>query len=169
MDLNKKFNKDLKFGNNGEKIVAMYMAINGMTIVNDESTDSKDYDIVMYSPKANKNLYMEIKTDNYVNDNKDTGNIAIETRYRGKPSGISVTKSDWWVYYMPDISVNNLWMMECDKLKRFIKENIKDLKVVKGGDNNWSELILIPRKKYAKYFGVDTIKKTYWNEQKTNE
>ena len=59
--------------------------------------------------------------------------------------------------------------MECDKLKRFIKENIKDLKVVKGGDNNWSELILIPRKKYAKYFGVDTIKKTYWNEQKTNE
>jgi len=163
MSLNKKFKKDLEFGNVGEKIVAAYMAINGMTIVSDESTDTKDYDIIMYSPKADKNLYMEVKTDNYVDDNNDTGNIAIEIRYRGKPSGISTTKSDWWVYYMPDISVNNLWMMPCDKLKRFIKENIKDLKVVKGGDNNWSELVLIPRKKYAQYFGVDTIKKTKWN------
>ena len=166
MNLNKKFKKDLEFGNAGEKIVAMYMAINGMTIVNDESGDNKDYDIVMYSPKADKNLYMEVKTDNYVDDNKDTGNIAIEIRYRGKPSGISTTKADWWVYYMPDISSSNLWMMECDKLKRFIKENIQDLKVVKGGDNNWSELVLIPRKKYAQYFGVDTIKKTKWNDKK---
>ena len=166
MSLNKKFKKDLEFGNVGEKIVAAYMAINGMTIVSDESTDTKDYDIIMYSPKADKNLYMEVKTDNYVDDNNDTGNIAIEIRYRGKPSGISTTKSDWWVYYMPDISVNNLWMMPCDKLKRFIKENIKDLKVVKGGDNNWSELVLIPRKKYAQYFGVDTIKKTKWDDKK---
>tara|TARA_R100000664_G_scaffold34214_1_gene55122 strand:- start:2752 stop:3243 length:492 start_codon:yes stop_codon:yes gene_type:complete len=159
MDLNKKFKKDLKFGNNGEKIVAMYMAVNGMSIVSDESGDNKDYDIVMYSPKADKNLYMEVKTDNYVDDENDTGNIAIEIRYRGNPSGISTTKADWWVYYMPDISHSNLWMMECDKLKRLIKENIQELKVVKGGDNNWSELVLIPRKKYAQYFGVDTIKK----------
>ena len=166
MDLNKKFKKDLKYGTTGEKIVAMYMAINGMSIVRDESTNTKDYDIVMYSPKADKNLYMEVKTDNYVDNENDTGNIAIEIRYRGKPSGISTTKADWWIYYMPEISFNNLWMMECDKLKRSIKENIKDLKVVKGGDNNWSELVLIPRKKYAQYFGVDTIKKTYWNEKK---
>ena len=166
MDLNKKFKKDLKYGTDGEKIVAMYMAINGMSIVRDESTNTKDYDIVMYSPKADKNLYMEVKTDNYVDNENDTGNIAIEIRYRGNPSGISTTKADWWVYYMPEISFNNLWMMECDKLKRFIKENIQDLKVVRGGDNNWSELVLIPRKKYAQYFGVDTIKKTYWNEKK---
>ena len=38
MDLNKKFKKDLKYGTAGEKIVAMYLSINGMTIVNDEST-----------------------------------------------------------------------------------------------------------------------------------
>jgi len=164
MDLNKKFNKDLKFGNKGEKVVALYMAINGMTIVSDESGDNKDYDIVMYSPKSDKNLYMEVKTDNYVDNENDTGNIAIEIRYRDKPSGISTTKADWWVYYMPEISLNNLWMMECDKLKRFIKENIQDLKVVKGGDNNWSELVLIPRKKYAQYFGVDTIKKKYFKK-----
>tara|TARA_R100000315_G_scaffold7082_1_gene2326 strand:+ start:208 stop:708 length:501 start_codon:yes stop_codon:yes gene_type:complete len=166
MDLNKKFKKDLKYGTAGEKIVAMYLSINGMTIVNDESTNTKDYDIIMYSPKADKNLYMEIKTDNYVNNEKDTGNIAIEVEYKGKPSGISVTKADWWVYYMPEISTNNLWMMECDKLKRFIKENVKDLKIVMGGDNNMSKLVLIPRKKYAQYFGVDTIKKTYWDDKK---
>ena len=89
MDLNKKFKKDLKYGTAGEKIVALYLSINGMTIVNDESTNTKDYDIIMYSPKADKNLYMEIKTDNYVNNEKDTGNIAIEVEYKGNPSGIS--------------------------------------------------------------------------------
>ena len=50
--------------------------------------------------------------------------------------------------------------------KRFIKENVKDLKIVMGGDNNMSKLVLIPRKKYAQYFGVDTIKKTYWDDKK---
>ena len=164
MATNNKYKKDLKYGLEGERVVAFYLSINGMKIIR-EDIKGEDYDIIMYSPKADKNLYMEIKTDNYVNDNNDTGNIAIEIRYKGNPSGISATKADWWVYYMPEISVNNLWMMECNKLKRFIKENIKDLKVVKGGDNNWSELVLIPRKKYIQYFGVDTIKKTYWDEK----
>jgi hypothetical protein len=158
---NKKVEKDRAFGEQGEKIIAVYLALQGMVIVDglDKKGKNSDYDLIMYSPKADKNLYMEVKTDKYVNDERDTGNIAIEIEFKGKPSGISVTKSDWWVYYMPNISVNNLWMMECDKLKRFIKENIKDLKIVMGGDNNKSKLILIPRRKYSKYFGVDTIKK----------
>ena len=30
----------------------------------------------------------------------DTGNIAIEIRYKNKPSGLSVTKSDYWAQVM---------------------------------------------------------------------
>jgi hypothetical protein len=154
-----KFNKDLEYGRKGEKIVAIYLALQGMQIIEGISKDyyNPDYDLLMYSPKHDKNLKMEVKTDDYVDDNFDTGNIAIEIMFKGKPSGISTTKSDWWVYYMPKISSNNLWMMRVDLLKELIKNNIKDLKVVMGGDDNQSKLVLIPRKEYSKYFGIDTI------------
>ena len=54
--------------------------------------------------------------------------------------------------------------MEVDKLKKLIKKNIKNLRVVMGGDNNQSKLILIPRKEYSRYFGIDTIKKKELDE-----
>jgi len=158
---NKKVEKDRKFGEEGEKIIALYLAMQGMEIVDglDKKGKNYDYDLIMYSPKADKNLKFEIKTDDYVSDDRDTGNIAIEIEFKGKPSGLSVTKSDWWVYYMPNIASNNVWMMEVDKLKGLIKKNIKNLKVVMGGDDNQSKLILIPRKEYSRFFGIDTIKK----------
>ena len=157
-----KFNEDLEDGRSGEKIVALYLALQGMQVVEGVSKDeyNPDYDLIMFSPKANKNLKFEVKTDDYISDDSDTGNIAIEIMFKGKPSGLSATKSDWWVYYMPNISSNNLWMMEVDKLKGLIKKNINNLRVVMGGDDNQSKLILIPRREYSRYFGIDTIKKT---------
>lgn len=162
-----KFNKDLEYGRKGEKIVATYLALQGMQIIEGISKDyfNPDYDLLMYSPKHDKNLKMEVKTDDYVSDSSDTGNIAIEIMFRGSPSGLGSTKSDWWIYYMPNIGSNNLWMMEVSKLKQLIKDNIKNLKVVMGGDEDKSKLVLIPRKKYAHHFGVDTIKKTHLNEK----
>tara|TARA_B110000238_G_C16046060_1_gene403957 strand:- start:358 stop:864 length:507 start_codon:yes stop_codon:yes gene_type:complete len=158
---NEKVEKDRKFGENGEKIIALYLSLQGMEIIDGLEKDGKnsDYDLIMYSPKVDKNLMFEVKTDDYVSDDKDTGNIAIEISFKGNKSGLSVTKSDWWVYYMPNISSNNVWMMEVDKLKTLIKKNIDNLKVVMGGDDNQSKLILIPRKEYSRHFGIDTIKK----------
>ena len=37
--------------------------------------------------------------------------------------------------------------------------DISELKVVMGGDDNKSKLVLIPRKEYSRYFGIDTIVK----------
>ena len=50
-------------------------------------------------------------------------------------------------------------MMEVSRLRKLIKDNISELKVVMGGDDNKSKLVLIPRKEYSRYFGIDTIVK----------
>lgn len=153
------FEKDLEFGREGERIIGVYLSLQGMKVIEGLSKDyyNPDYDLLMYSPKHDKNLKMEVKTDNYICDKNDTGNIAVEIMYKNKPSGISTTKSDWFMYYMPKISSNNLWMIEVSKLKELIKTNIKDLKTVMGGDNDDSKIVLIPRNKYSKYFGIDTL------------
>ena len=99
-----------------------------------------------------KSLTLRIRLDDIISDGREV-QILENLRYcktmLGKAFDVTLWHED----------------VEEKELKRFIKENIQDLKVVKGGDNNWSELILIPRKKYAQYFGVDTIKKTYFDEK----
>ena len=101
----------------------------------------------------------EVKTDDYCTDDSDTGNIAVEIKYKGNPSGISTTYAQWFVYYYKHVSKDNLWMIQVDNLKSLIKENIKDIKFVNGGDNNDSYIALIPRDKFRDKFGIDTIEK----------
>ena len=151
MNLKSKFEKDLKQGNNGEKIIMMYLFCQGMKLVG--FNDDYKYDIKMFSEKRNEEVLFEVKTDVYP---KDTGNLAIEIRYKGKPSGISHTEADWFIYWYRDISFNNVWMIKVDDLKSLIKKS--NFKIVNGGDDNQSQLVLIPRKEYKKYFKIDTIK-----------
>tara|TARA_R110002020_G_scaffold144946_1_gene318148 strand:+ start:4218 stop:4706 length:489 start_codon:yes stop_codon:yes gene_type:complete len=151
MSSKNKFEKDLEQGNNGEKIIMMYLFCQGMKFVS--FNDDYRYDIKMHSEKRNEEVLFEIKTDVYA---KDTGNIAIEIRYKGKPSGISHTEADWFIYWYRDIPFNNVWMIKVKDLKSLIKKS--NFKIVNGGDDNQSQLVLIPRKKYKEYFKVDTIK-----------
>ena len=58
---------------------------------------------------------IEVKTERDIW--ADTGNMAIEIRYKGKPSGISHTEADWFIYWYRDLSFNNLWMIKVDDLK----------------------------------------------------
>lgn len=51
-----------------------------------------DYDI--FIPETNKKI--EVKYDRQCNK---TGNIFIEIEILGKPSGLSVTKADYWVFF----------------------------------------------------------------------
>ena len=52
----------------------------------------KDYDI--YIPE--KNIGVEVKRDE---KSKYTGNLVIEVEFNGKPSALSTTKADYWVFY----------------------------------------------------------------------
>ena len=60
----------------------------------------KDYDI--YVPE--KNMGIEVKRDE---KSKYTGNLVVEIEFNGKPSALSTTKADYWVFYDGD---NYIWI-----------------------------------------------------------
>ena len=91
------------------------------------------------------NNKIEVKTERDIW--KTTGNIAIELRYNGSPSGISSTDSNLWVHLL---SYNGVieggFMFKVDQLRDKIKKLHKqgDLKMVMGGDGNMSQMALLP-------------------------
>ena len=76
-----------------------------------------------------------------------TGNIAIEYESRGKPSGIAVTKSEWWCTILMDkTEIEHIILTPTYKIIKIAREFYMKGKTVKGGDNNTSKLVLIPIK-----------------------
>ena len=115
----KKFDLDLEFGQMGEKFV---------------------------EDLQNGNTKIEVKTERDLW--KTTGNIAVEIRYKNKPSGISTTGSSVWIHLLSDNDkIVGGYIFSVDYLKKKIidlKEEGK-LKLVMGGDFNASQMALIPR------------------------
>ena len=93
------------------------------------------------------NKKIEVKTERDIW--KTTGNIAIEIRCNGKPSGISTTESSVWMHYL---SLNGVimggFLFKVDQLRAKIKKLHKEdnLKIVMGGDDNLSQMALLPIK-----------------------
>ena len=76
-----------------------------------------------------------------------TGNIAIEFKYKGKPSGISTTKAHVWVLLLAQNSIiKGGFIFQVKDLKVKIKKLYKEgnLNIKMGGDNKWSSLFLLP-------------------------
>ena len=79
----------------------------------------------------------------------DTGNIVVEIRYKSKPSGLSVTQADYWAHIMTkDSVIKFILLFPVETLKKRVKYLLKNkkAKIVMGGDDNQSALILIPLK-----------------------
>ena len=116
----KGFDLDLKFGKMGEEFVAEVF-------------------------EGNSNV--EVKTERDIW--KTTGNIAIEIRCNGKPSGLSTTESTVWVHLLAHNGViEGGFLFKVDQLKEKIKNLHKQgsLKMVMGGDDNLSQMALLPIK-----------------------
>jgi hypothetical protein len=107
------FKKDLQYGQQGEKFVQSFL----------DSLSGGAF---------------EVKTDRYRN-----GRMAVEVEqnpYRKtdeegvqvwKPSGINVTKAQWWVYvYTLDGKEGAFAVISVKRLKRYIKKNKKNLKMM---------------------------------------
>jgi len=118
---------------------------------------SKNFDIDLkfgqiYEEKI-KSIFagkIEVKTER--DKWKETGNIAIEIRYKGKPSGLSTTDADWWFHlltYKGKVEVG--FMFKVSRLKKMIKNKMKKDKIcfMYGGDSGESELIIIPIKEIS--------------------
>ena len=91
------------------------------------------------------NTKIEIKTERDMW--KKTGNIAIEIRYKGQPSGISTTESSVWMHYLTENGVIiGGFLFKVDQLRAKIKKLHKEgsLNIVMGGDDNLSQMALLP-------------------------
>ena len=90
----------------------------------------------------NGEFKLEAKTDFLC---KDTGNVFIEFRSRGKDSGIKVTTADFWSFVLPqsqdDFPI--IIFIHLSKLKKLIET--KKYKIVNGGDAMTSKGYLIPK------------------------
>ena len=116
-----KFDHDLEFGRLGEDFVKAFQS---------------------------KNTKVEVKTERDIW--KTTGNIAIEIRCRGKLSGISATEAETWIHLLSwKNKIEGGYIFSTDYLKRKIKKLKEDgdIKIVMGGDDNMSQMVLIPRDK----------------------
>tara|TARA_R110000803_G_scaffold53653_1_gene109991 strand:- start:68 stop:574 length:507 start_codon:yes stop_codon:yes gene_type:complete len=150
------FEKDLVLGEQGEKMVALYlMLVHDMTFLG-YNKDNR-FDILMRNRISNEKKTFEVKTDYYVDEHNDTGNMAIEIRHKNKPSGISCTKADVFIYFFRNLAENNIWMIKTSELKSLIKDNVSGLKRVMGGDTKETEILLIPKHKFKNSFYIDEI------------
>ena len=90
-----------------------------------------------------QNKTIEVKRDLMT---KDTGNVFIEYECRGKPSGISKTKSDFYC-----IAVEYMFIiLPTKKLKNIVRPFIGTSRDVVGGDDNLSKGILLSTKELIK-------------------
>ena len=97
---------------------------------------------------------IEVKTerDKWI----ETGNIAIEIRCRGKKSGLSVTESDWWFHILSEKGkVKGMICLPVEELKNICRVMIKNgtAKKIMGGDDNESEILLLPIKELIGLIG----------------
>ena len=116
----KKFDLDLKFGQLGEEFVRDMQQGNTM---------------------------IEVKTERDIW--KNTGNIAVEIRCNGRPSGISTTGSNVWVHLLSyKDKIEGGFIFNVTDLKGKIKTLVekKKAKIVMGGDFDASQMVLLPRK-----------------------
>ena len=90
---------------------------------------------------------VEVKTE--IDTWRHTGNIAIEIRCRGKKSGISVTEAQTWIHllsYKNKIEGGFIFQTKYLKDKIVEMHKNKTIKIVMGGDDNMSQMVLIPIK-----------------------
>jgi len=84
---------------------------------------------------------IELKTENY--QWEKTGNICIEIKQRGEPSGISVTEADYWVHELQREGETLVYLMfPVDRLKELCKTAGTVRKA--GGDGGRFTNVTIP-------------------------
>lgn len=125
------FKDDLIEGHEWEQKVANWLQSRGAEIIESNNTSSHD---ILYK-KNGKLLQMEIKHDIL---SKSTGNVAIEFKSNGLPSGICTSKADYWCQIVED---KYLYIID----RPYLIYNILKGKyrVTSGGDNHKTYMYII--------------------------
>lgn len=84
---------------------------------------------------------VEVKTDRMAHL---TQNIYVEVYSRGKPSGISTTRANYWIFIIE--KKDYALIVSVQKLRDICRVMFQINGFIKGGDNDTSQGILIPIK-----------------------
>jgi len=135
------FQTDLAFGEQGELFVLEKLHYKYPKAYKVEGY-CKEWDLFV----PEKEIGIEVKSDRATHK---TGNVVIENKYGGKPSGIETTKATWWAY----ITKNNLYWITPDKIKECIKDNnLQSLDCAPlNGDTKRKNLYLIKETLFKEY------------------
>lgn len=133
------FKQDLAQSEIGVNKLVAHLKSKGVTDV--ELCDTKEYDVA-YTTANNKRITLEVKEDfRYT----QTGNVAIEYEQRGKPTGISVSSADYYVYKLSE----NFYSIKCSTLKENLKQSVKTKETKKKtftdkGNQKEIKVLLVP-------------------------
>lgn len=142
----RKFLKDLDDGKAAEKYIAKLYKENFYPTCDYISYHiGKDYDISFSFPRKDS-IHVEVKFDKYA---VKSGNLCFELQdHKGRPSGIMATKADLMVFIVAKSLKSKKQIFEFDvpELRDFIEQHMDTTtyKIVKGGDGNAFEMMLIP-------------------------
>ena len=103
------FKPDLRDGQQGQNVMKFFLETYfGLKCMSQGVTS--EYDLKMLDPDKKKTILYEVKTDLYEKEfDKGTGNLVLEFEDRGKPSGIQVTRADYYIWYLPLIDRDQIW------------------------------------------------------------
>lgn len=122
-------------------------------------TQSCEYDDIEILPTTERFVEYDIITRGKTGETKwevkadriaaKTGNFCIEFESSGKPSGLSLTKADYWAYYIVDGKNTELFVIPVGDLRVLVTS--QQFRKLKGGDKWRSHFYLIPRERFAQY------------------
>jgi hypothetical protein len=124
---NYNFRADLPIAKNTEAKVAALLEQMGFALL--DSNDTNAYDLRVEF--EGEELKVEVKEDFKCTE---TGNVAVESHCRGKPSGISVTKADVYAYVIHHTDGVMLTLTHVDDIRNAIANNNYRGRVDDSGD-----------------------------------
>lgn len=85
-------------------------------------------------------LRYEVKLDTLA---LKSGNLAFEISWNGRPSGLTNTQALTWVHVVPESAT----ILTCYEFPvQALRETVRDVKPLYGGDRKASGLVVLPRK-----------------------
>jgi hypothetical protein len=145
------FASDLTFGKKYEKLTTELFESKRFEIA---EGNFKDYDVklVYDSPEGEEvTVTFECKGDRI---SKNTKAIAVEFQYAGEPSGIEVTKADYWIHFVD--GTNKYYLIPTRDLRRLIRRK-QYFDVKAAGDGLRSKIYIIDDEKIAQYADVYSV------------
>lgn len=132
--------EDIRLGNEYQRKFISLITYDSVTVAHG---NFKPYDIAVM--RGTERTLYEIKADRKT---VTTGNIVIEFACNNKPSGITSTVADNWIYFA--VGMGQFYCIPTEDIKQAI-EDTKYTRIIKGGDRLKSQMYVFPATVFQDY------------------